>query len=174
MIIFSDNSEKQEWPDIDPHDPDTEREYTLYYYLPTWLPSTAYTKDKDIIVPPTPNGCMYYCTSGGISSADVPLFITKECKSFEDNDVTWRCMPLETLLSSGDTFTSTWSVNNPDIILTEDTIVDNIAARVKVSNIGNLQEPITSFELTNTINITYLAGNTEVRQKTLIIPVRTT
>lgn len=168
MIIYSGDKDKEYWPETESHDPDSEVDYSIFYFLPEHVTSKAYTKGIDLIIPPVSNGCMYECVSGGITGSTVPVFPTKEGGKFEDGDVTWRTLPLTTRLGYGDTFTSTWT-GSTDVILQDDIVVDNKYATVKVVAV-----PLdtSTFEITNTITIIYATGRTEIRQKTLVIPIK--
>lgn len=150
------------------HNPLSEVDYRVDYSLPIHSISTAYTRNISIVLPPVSNGCMYLCTSGGISSSTLPVFITKEGDTFEDGDVTWRAVPIDTQLSYGDTFVSTWT-GGTDVILQDEYSLDNIYTQVKVVGV-----PVdtSSFEITNKVVITYSTGRIETRYKTLVIPIK--
>lgn len=169
MVIYSTNQGPIKWPKDDSHDPDSEVIYTLDYFLPVRADSKAYIQGIDVVVPITPNGCMYECVSGGISNDTLPVLSTNEGKSFDDGDVKWRTLPLLTQLSYGDVISSSVWTGDTDVVLTADTITDNIATSIKVTAVP---AGVTSFTITNTVEILYLSGDTEKRQKSIIIPIK--
>lgn len=169
MIIYSSNQGPIKWPKEDSHDPDSEVIYKLGYFLPVRANSKAYTQGVDIVVPTAPNGCMYECVSGGISDTSPPTLPTVECKLFTDGDVKWKTLPLLTQLNYGDIISSsTWS-SDDGVTLVSETIIDSIATSVKVTTVP---EGATTFTLVNTVEILYLSGETEKRQKSIVVNIR--
>lgn len=169
MIIYATDKAKIKWPKDSAHDPDSEVEYAISYGLPERQDATAYTKGVDVVRPSTANGCIYECVSGGISGTGTSMQ-TKEGSTFEDGDVTWKCLPATTRLQAGDQITaSTWVADSVDVTITDASIVNAIATKCKVTSVP---AGASSFELTNTVDITYATGRTEKRQKTLVITIK--
>ena len=63
--------------------------------------STEYSAGDDI-VPATPNGYWYRCTTGGTSDSSPPTFGTTAGGTTADNTVVWTCMGLITLVANTD------------------------------------------------------------------------
>ena len=169
MIIFANGDSKVKWPKCDSHDPDEEKLYNLHYRAPTRIDSTSYKKDVDFIILPTDNGCMYVCTSGGISAAAIGSFKTVEGEFTEDGDVTWKCIPLGSLLGFGDTISASAWTADTGVTITGPLIYGSIETEIKVTDVP---DGINSFELTNTCDILYSTGKTEKRQRTIVVTVK--
>ena len=169
-IIYADDSGPVKWPKTDRHDPDSEKFYKIDYYPEVRANLTRYTKGVDVVVFSPDNGCMYECISGGISdSVELATVPTLEGESFLDADVEWNCKILNTLLGNGDSITaSTWT-GDIGVVFLDDAIISSKSAEVKVTSIP---ENVSTFTITNEIDITYANGKTEKRQKSLIIPVK--
>jgi len=168
-IIYADDSGPVKWPKSDRHDPDSEKFYQIDYFPTARASSVSYTKGVDVVVFPDDNGCMYECTSGGISASIAPDPITIEGDSFEDNDVEWKCKPLTTLLSKNDTITlSSWT-GDTDVTFSDESVINGKTTEVKVLTIP---DNVTGFTITNEVEILYSTGKTEKRQKSLIISVK--
>lgn len=168
MIIYATDSKKVKWPKLDSHDPDSEKYYGISYYPESRANSTSYTKDVDLVVTSVNNGCMYACTSGGVSASAEPTIPTVENNTFADGDVEWKCLPLTTVLGVGDIIDiSTWT-GDTGVTFTLPTINGGIATEVKVTAIP---ANVSSFTITNEFEVLYATGKREKRQKSLIITV---
>ena len=169
MIIFSYDDKKVKWPKSDSHDPDSEKYYGITFYPDARANSTAYKKDVDVIVPPTDNGCMYVCASGGISAASAPTFATEEGEDTTDGDVTWRCYPLTTKLDTGDSITTATWTGDTDVTLADAGIQGGTKVYVKVTAIP---DNVSQFEISVKYTITRVDAKEEIFNKTLVIPVK--
>jgi hypothetical protein len=56
----------------------------------TWQASKAYALN-DCVIPPTPNGYIYRCTTAGTSSTLTPTFPTTLGQTYNDGNVVWIC-----------------------------------------------------------------------------------
>lgn len=169
--MYSDDSGPIYWPDEDSHDPDSKKYYEITYRPPTRQNNTTYVKGVSVVIPATPNGCMYECISGGTSGASIPTWLTLENGTTEDGDVKWKCKPYNAKLETGDTISeSTWTV---DSWVTTDNPVsfDGNATATRVSAM-TVPTGSTTFTLTNHITVVRASGRTEEFEKSLIIPIR--
>ena len=169
IIIFSNDSGKIKWPKADSHDPDSEKYYYITFYPATRANSTAYTKGVDVVVPATNNGCMYVCTSGGISGSSAPTFATIEGEETTDGDVTWTCYPLTAKLGPSDSITAATWTGDTGVTLTDDGISGGTIVYVKVTSVPS---NVSSFEITVAYTITRSDARTEIFNKTLVIPIK--
>ena len=55
-----------------------------------WAASTAYALN-DCVIPPTPNGYIYRCTTAGVSSNLTPTFPTTLGQTYNDGNAVWIC-----------------------------------------------------------------------------------
>jgi hypothetical protein len=171
MIIYSSDGAKQKWPKTDPHDPNSVKNYPIYYRPPVRENSKEYIKDVDVITLPTANGCMYECVSGGVSASNPPTFSTLDGATISDGTVIWKCKPIRSRLAFGDTLlTSTWAANHADITLSDEVMFNNDTATAVL--VSTVPATLTAFELTNTIEIERVNGRNETFDKTLIITVK--
>ena len=168
MIVYAHDDKPVKWPKEDSHDPDNESYYYISYKPEVRVDSTAYVKGVDVMIPPTDNGCMYVCISGGTSASTIPNIPTIEGGVFYDGDVTWKCKPFTTRLGSADSISSSVWTGDVGVTLTLDAIVGG-TTEVKVTAVPS---GVTSFTITNEIGILLASGKTEKRQKTIIIPVK--
>jgi hypothetical protein len=167
-IIYSDDSGPIIWPITDLHDPSSKKYYFIDYRPAIRISSKEYVKGMDVVVPTTSNGCMYECVSGGISASTSPTFLTEEGKTTIDGDVVWKCKPLISRLSTGDTITvSTWT-GDVGVIQDNPLILSNITTGSRVTSI-----PVgaTSFTITNHITILRLSGRIEEFDKSAVITI---
>jgi len=168
--MYSDNSGLTYWPEEDSHDPDSKRYYEITYRPPTRQNSIAYTKGVSVVIPTTPNGCMYECISGGISASSEPTWGTVENGTTEDGDVKWRCKTYNSRLESGDTISaSTWTADSW-VTLDNPVAFDGNATATRVSAM-TVPTGTTSFTLTNHISVTRASGRLEEFDKSLVIPI---
>ena len=112
-----------------PHDKDEKKVYSRTYRPNDWVSSTEYKSGDfaDVVIPATPNGWLYVCTSGGISGGIEPTFGTVKDGTTTDNSVEWTAKPYTLLLNTGDTITaSTWRMSSDDewVTVTAYTITD--------------------------------------------------
>lgn len=169
--MYSDDSGPIYWPDEDSHDPDSKKYYEITYRPPTRQNSTTYVKGVSVVIPATPNGCMYECISGGTSGVSIPTWLTLENGTTEDGDVKWKCKPYNAKLETGDTISiSTWTVDS--WVTTDNPIsFDGNATATRVSAM-TVPTGSTTFTLTNHITVVRASGRTEEFDKSLIIPIR--
>jgi len=170
-IIYTDDTGPLVLSALDTHDPDSSKYYYLNYRPGTRVSSKEYVKGVDIAIPLVSNGCMYECISGGISDLVEPIFTTISGKvTTETGGVQWKCKPLTSRLSTGDSITlSTWT-GSTGVILSDQIIIANIATGVEVTSVP---ATLKTFTLTNTITVLRVTGRTEVFDKSIIIPVGT-
>lgn len=168
-ITYIDDSGPLVWPSTDLHDPNSKKDYYLYYGPFTHSTNVPYVKGVDLVVPTTPNGCMYECVSGGISGATPPTFSTEENKITEDGGVKWKCLPLSTRLGPGDLITtSTWS-GDDGVTLSNPAIISGVATVTKVEAVpANAKR----FTITNHYTITRDSGRVEEYEKSIIITIK--
>ena len=168
-IIYNDDSAPIIWPITDCHDISSKKYYTIYYRPDLVQRSKEYIKDVSIMVPTISNGCMYICTSGGISSATEPTWDTIEGKITVDGTVSWKCKALSARLGAGDTITtSTWTTST-GVTTDLPIILNNTATTVRVTNVITTSK---TFTLTNHITITRLSGRVEEFDKSIIITIK--
>jgi len=169
-IIYADDSGPVKWPKSDRHDPDSEKFYQIDYYPSLRANSTRYTKGADVVVFSVDNGCMYECVSGGISdTSEIATVPTIEGENFADADVEWKCKPLTTLLSKNDTITLSEWTGDTDVTFSDKSVINGKTTEVKILTIP---DNVTSFTITNEVEILYSTGKTEKRNKSLIISVK--
>ena len=115
MALFDNGCKEYKYPY--PHDKDEKKVYSRTYRPNDWASSTEYNSGTfaDVVIPATPNGWLYVCTSGGISGASEPTFGTVKDGTTTDNSVEWTAKPYILLLNTGDTITvSTWRMSSDD------------------------------------------------------------
>lgn len=167
-IHYSDDSDITYWPLSDLHDRQSSKYYFIDYRPETWGPNKVYIKNVDLVIPPTENGCMYECISGGTSSPAQPSFTTKEGGVVDDSDVRWRALPFSARLGYSDTIVvSTWSATT-GVVIEDDEIISGRSTAIRVVSI-----PVDActFDLVNTIQVNRGSGRIEVFKKTLRITV---
>lgn len=159
------NSETVRWPTF--HDPDDKRHYELPYRPPIHAVSTRY-RVGNYTKPITDNGCIYECTSGGISAASGTVFLTVEDGATTDGDVTWICHPDTCILKEGDSITvSTWESTGSTI--DSDSIVDNYTTTARLTAVPTGASSVT---LTNHVTISRVDLSTEEIDRSIIIRIR--
>lgn len=168
-MIYSSNDKPQKWPKSDAHDPDSEVEYPVYWGLPIRENSKAYVQYNDAVLPPTANGCMYECVSGGITAASPPTMATVENEYTDDGDVKWKCLPLGSRLGHGDIVQTVTCTADAGVTIGATSITDGI---ITVAKVIAVPAGAISFTLTFIADILYADGRTEKRVKSLIIPVK--
>ncbi len=84
-------------------DPNSTEIYSLIYRPETWAANKEYIQDGVIVVPTTPNGCMYTIAQGGKSSATEPVWPTTKKRTILNGTVRFKSMPYSLLLQTGDT-----------------------------------------------------------------------
>jgi|APLak6261659120_1056016.scaffolds.fasta_scaffold00101_8 hypothetical protein len=170
-ILYSDDSGQVIWPETDLHDPDSKKYYYIMYRPPVRLSSQEYIKGISIVIPSTPNGCIYECVSGGISSLTEPTWGTVEGGTTDDGDVKWKCKPANVRLMAGDVITtSTWTGPSWVTLANIADIIDNRITRCKVTAMI-VPTGTTTLTLTNHITVTRASGITEEFDKSLIITI---
>lgn len=168
-IVYIDDSGPIVWPSTDAHDPNSKKDYFLYYRPFTHATNVAYVKGLDTVVPAVSNGCMYECVSGGISGSVAPVWGTDEGKITDDGGVKWKCLPLTTRLAAGDTITlSTWT-GDVGVTLSDPAILSNVATVTKVTAIPAGTK---KFTITNHYTVLRVSGRTEEFEKSIVIPVK--
>ena len=170
-ILYSDDSGPIYWPEEDSHDPESKKYYEITYRPPVRQNNIAYIKGVSVVIPFTSNGCMYECTSGGISGSVEPDWGTLENGTTEDGDVKWKCKPYNAKLEAGDTIpTSTWTADSW-VTLDNPVTFDGNATATRVSAM-TVPTGTTTFTLTNHITVSRASGRSEEFDKSLIIPIR--
>jgi hypothetical protein len=167
-IVYSDDTDITYWPLNELHDINSSKYYFIDYRPDIWAPSTHYIKGVDLVIPPTANGCMYECTSGGTSASILPVFPTLEGREFKDADVSWRVLPFAARLGYGDNITSSTWTSSIGVTILDDELIGAKTAAVKVSVSDTT---LCEFDLINTISITRSTGRSEIFKKTLRITV---
>lgn len=168
-IIYSDDSGPILWPITDKHDPSSKKFYYIDYRPPVRESFKEYVKGMDIVVPTISNGCMYECTSGGISLGVEPPFGTLEGKLTPDGDVVWKCRPLLSRLSSGDVITaSSWTATT-GVTTSSGVIIQQRSTGIRVDSVDPI---LKKFTITNHITILRVSGRIEEFEKSLIIQVK--
>ena len=138
-----------------PHDKDDKKFYSRTYRPNDWASGTEYKSGRfaDVVIPATPNGWLYVCTSGGISGASEPTFGTVDNGTTTDNSVEWTAKPYTLLLITGDTITaSTWTGTNGETIDNE-SIVSDIKTKFRLTAVP---ANATSATIINHITVRFL------------------
>lgn len=151
------------------YDPDEKRYYSRSYRPRDWSASKEYIKSRDLVVPTTPNGLMYECSSGGISGGTEPTWSTTEGATTTDNTVSWKGIAYDLLLDTGDSITaSTWTAD-ADATLDNDSIVNGIQTKVRLTAVA-----VGTTQVTLTNHITVIRGNGDVEEfdRSMIVKVK--
>lgn len=154
-----------------PYDPDSKVFYSRSYRPPTRASNTEYIEGVDLVIPSTPNGFMYECSSGGISASSEPTFTAQKGKITTDGTVKWKAVPYSLLLHTGDIIkaaSSTWSGTNSETIDSEE-IVDSIQTKFRLTAVP---ADATSATIVNSFTVTRANGDEEEFDRTLIISVK--
>ena len=168
--MYSDDSGPIYWPEEDSHDPDSKKYYEITYRPPSRQNNTAYIRGVSVVLPTTPNGCMYECISGGISSSTEPTWGTIEGGTTEDNDVKWRCKSYSSKLEVGDLITESAWISDSWVTLDNPVLFDSSATATRVSAM-TVPAGTTIFTLTNHIKVTRVSSRLEEFEKSIIIPI---
>ena len=168
-IQYNDDSAQIIWPVTDCHDVSSKKDYVIYYRPNAHSVNKSYIKDVSIIIPSVDNGCMYVCTSSGISGATAPTWGTDEGKITTDGTVSWKCLAYNARLFPGDSITlSTWTPST-GVITDTPTILTTSATTVRVTDVVTTSK---TFTLTNHITVTRVSGRTEEFSKTIVITIK--
>lgn len=166
-ILYSSGNKPFKHPNA--YDVNEKKYYSVSYRPKTRIDTTEYIKGSDIIILSTPNGLMYECVSGGISSATAPTFTTTENDETTDGSVKWRAKAYNLLLDTGDTITtSTWTGTNGETIDNE-SIIGSIQTKFRLTAV-----PANATEATviNHITITRSNGDVEELDRSVVIKVK--
>jgi hypothetical protein len=149
------------------HDPDE-----MIYYGFRLAPEEHYLNFayylEDVIKPTTSNGFYYICIKPGISGTVEPAWNTVINGKTIDGSVTWKAIPYDFIVKPGDTVSSTWITPN-DIVL-DNPGNDSSKTWVRVSAITDTA--LTSFIITNRVEITRLDGKEESYDRTLSVAIK--
>lgn len=155
-------------PDTLTYDPDEEKYYYAAYRPNTWLASTEYVKADVLVLPPTPNGFLYECSSSGISAATAPIWKTVEGELTTDNTVVWKAKAYNLMLRTGDTIVgSSWAGTNGETI-DNDVYINGSMTQFRLTAVP---PGSTEVVITNYIDILRANGATEKRNRSIIIPI---
>ena len=153
----------------DPYDPDEKKYYSRQYRPSDWAAATEYIKGVSLVIPTTPNGLMYECTSGGISAATEPTFSTTEGATTTDGTVIWTAKAYDLLLNTGDSITaSTWTGTNSETV-DNDSIVGGIQTKFRLTAVP---AGATSATLINHITVTRANADVEEFDRSIVIKVK--
>jgi hypothetical protein len=170
MIIYSDDSGPIIWPLNDNHDPLSSKDYTISYRPQVRVSGKEYVKGVDIVIPAVSNGCMYVCTSGGLSASSEPVMGTTEGGYTDDGTVRWQCKPLISKLMAGDIITTSAWTGDTGVTLSSPAIINDIATITKVTAVPATAK---TFTITNHITVLRTSGRTEEFYKSIIITIKT-
>jgi len=166
-ILYDDGSGPYNHPVS--YDPDSKAFYSRSYRPPTRASNTEYIEGIDLVIPSTPNGFMYECSSGGISAASEPTFTAQKGKITADGTVKWKAVPYSLLLHTGDTITaSTWVGENGETV-DNPSIVDNIQTKFRLTAVVS---GATSATIVNHITVSRINGDEEEFDRTIVIKVK--
>ncbi len=153
-----------------PYDIDEKTYYSRSYRPADWAATTEYIKGESLVIPTTPNGLKYECTSGGISGATEPTFGTVEGGATVDGTVQWKAKQYDLLLNTGDSITaSSWTGTNSETI-DNDSIVGGIQTKFRLTAVP---AGATSATIVNHITVTRANGDVEEFDRSLIIKIKT-
>lgn len=168
-LIYSKGDAPLQLPDHMAYDPDEEKIFTVRYRPGVWLADTIYRKGIDLVIPPIYNGFMYECVSSGKGGAIEPAFGTVEKALTVDNQVSWKAKVYSLLLLDGDNITvSSWAGTNGET-LQDDNLVDGEETSFKLLTVP---AQATEATITNVLTIFRTSGVFEIRNRSIIIPVK--
>lgn len=152
-----------------PHDPNNKVYYSRTYRPSNWQAGKEYITG-DVVIPSTPNGWYYICSSGGISGGSEPVFSTVAKGKTNDNTIEWTAFVYDLLLNTGDTITSsTWVGTNGETVENETIITDGIQTSFRLVAV-----PINASSVTmvNSISVLRASGRIEEYDKSMIIKIK--
>lgn len=158
------------------YDRDEEVVFSITYRPETWEADKEYISadhqldvdNSNLIIPSVPNGWMYECSSGGISSSSEPAFLTTKNSITIDNTCEWKAMPYSLLLMSGDTIASSTWIPNTGESIKDDSIVGGIQVKFTLFGVLSTEDKA---NITNRITINRASGSIERYDNTIIIKV---
>jgi hypothetical protein len=150
------------------HDPGDEKYYTFIWKPPTWNAGSDYLLDS-VVRPTTFNGFVYTCVSPGVSDTTEPTWIVGlDKRTTELTNLVWLSSAYNLNLLPGDNISSsTWKAD-AGITLGSASENDGIT-QVKVSiDVGTT---LTSFTLTNVVEITRQDTKVEILERSIVIGI---
>lgn len=156
-------------PDSMAYDVNEKAYYSLTYRPTDWAANTEVIEGVDVVIPTTPNGFYYECSSSGITDASEPTFATSDGSETADNSASWTAKTYDLLLNTGDTITvSTWVGTNGETIDNE-TIVSSIQTKFRITGTPNIEETAT---IVNHVTVLRSGGDTEEFDRSIVIPIK--
>jgi len=149
-------------------DPQEKRFYSLKYRPDTWSAHKETVQGVDVVIPSPPNGCKYEAVSGGATGAISPVFLTTKKGVTIDNDVSWRCLPYDLELLTGDLITASTFVGTNNETLDNEAIIDGVITKFRLTGVS---DGATSVTIVNHITVVRLNGDEEEFDNSIVIPV---
>lgn len=165
-ILYADRSKPFKYPYK--YDPQDKKFHSFSYRPPVWEPSKEVIKDVSLYVPTVSNGCMYPCSSGGITGATEPVWSTIEGAATADNDVEFTAKPLDSLLAEGDSITYSAWAHDTGVVIDSEAIIEGILTKFRLTAVPI---DVKSVQLVNHITVQRVNGDLEEFDSTIIIQV---
>ena len=149
------------------HDPQDKKFYRLRLRPPQWATSVVYVQGRDEVVPTTFNGFSYPVTSGGTGSASEPTWpVIKGDEVTDNSQVTFKAVPYDFLMETGDTLTAgTWTGD-------DDVTLDNEGFSAEEVFIRVTAVPSAATTMTITCHITITRANADIEEFDISLKVK--
>jgi hypothetical protein len=125
------------------YDPDSKEVFTVVLRPDTWSAGKETIQNNSIIIPSTPNGCMYIPVQGGITGTVEPTtWKTAKGSITESGTVKFKAVPYSLRLQTGDTLTAVEVIKPLPVILDNEQIIDGKAFKFRIESLNTGDTPL--------------------------------
>ena len=153
------------------HDKDSKVFYTMVYRPYPWQPNKSYIKNRDLVIPTSPNGMAFTVVSGGVTGATEPNWIVEESQNTIDNSVTFKAVEYDFLLNYGDSITTSIWYGDTGTVFDNDEIVSVCITKARLIAVPGDAKKTT---IVNHITVTRNNGKIEEFDRSIILKIKQT